>query len=136
MIREEIYVIKGKKINIAKLMELHNNNAVEVCHHIENICLVEYDTAKYYVNLYMQNEPFIKQNSGTSFACGIIGGIAFVMTALGLGLALIIFPLVFASIICGIVDIATMDSEIPYKHSGTVIGFILDVLLILIALFM
>ena len=62
------YVVKGKKIYIGELMEYYNGNAVAVCQHIENTCLVKHETAKYYVDLYMRGEPFIKQNSGTSFA--------------------------------------------------------------------
>lgn len=130
------YVIKGKKIYIGELMEHYNGNAMAVCQHIENACLVEHGTAKYYVDLYMQGEPFIKQNSGTSFACGILGAIAFVLSAFGLGIGIIVIPLIIASIIVGIVDIATMDSEMPHKHIGTVIGFIMDVFLIFVAIFM
>ena len=130
------YVIKGKKIYIGELMEYYNGNAMAVCQHIENTCLVKHETAKYYVDLYMQGEPFIKQNSGTSFACGILGAIAFILLAFGLGIGIIVIPLVVASIIVGIIDIATMDSEIPYKHNGMVIGLVLDVFLIFVTLFL
>ena len=130
------YVIKGKKIYIGELMEYYNGNAMAVCQHIENTCLVKHETAKYYVDLYMQGEPFIKQNSGTSFACGILGAIAFVLSAFGLGIGIIVIPLVVASIIVGIIDIATMDSEIPHKHNGMVIGLVLDAFLIFVTLFL
>ena len=130
------YVIKGKKIYIGELMEYYNGNAMAVCQHIENACLVKHETAKYYVDLYMQGEPFIKQNSGTSFACGILGAIAFVLSAFGLGIGIIVIPLVVASIIVGIIDIATMDSEIPHKHNGMVIGLVLDAFLIFVTLFL
>ena len=130
------YVVKGKKIYIGELMEYYNGNAVAVCQYIENTCLVEHETAKYYVDLYMQGEPFIKENSGTSFACGILGVIAFVLSAFGLGIGIIVIPLVVASIIVGIIDIATMDSEIPHKHNGMVIGLVLDAFLIFVTLFL
>ena len=130
------YVVKGKKIYIGELMEYYNGNVMAVCHHIENTCLVKHETAKYYVDLYMQGEPFIKQNSGTSFACGILGAIAFVLSAFGLGIGIVVIPLVVASIIVGIIDIATMDSEIPHKHSGMVIGLALDAFLIFVTLFL
>ena len=130
------YAIKGKKIYIGELMEYYNGNAMAVCQHIENTCLVKHETAKYYVDLYMQGEPFIKQNSGTSFACGILGAIAFVLSAFGLGIGIIVIPLVVASIIVGIIDIATMDSEIPHKHNGMVIGLVLDAFLIFVTLFL
>ena len=130
------YVVKGKKIYIGELMEYYNGNAMAVCQHIENTCLVKHETAKYYVDLYMQGEPFIKQNSGTSFACGILGAIAFVLSAFGLGIGIIVIPLVVASIIVGIIDIATMDSEIPHKHNGMVIGLVLDAFLIFVTLFL
>ena len=130
------YAIKGKKIYIGELMEYYNGNAMAVCQHIENTCLVKHETAKYYVDLYMQGEPFIKQNSGTSFACGILGAIAFILSAFGLGIGIIVIPLVVASIIVGIIDIAIMDSEIPHKHSGMVIGLVLDALLIFVTLFL
>lgn len=130
------YVIKGKKIYIGELMEHYNGNAMAVCQHIENACLVEHETAKYYVDLYMQGEPFIKQNSGASFACGILGAIAFALSAFGLGIGIIVIPLVVASIIVGIIDIATMDSEIPHKHSGMIIGLVLDAFLIFVTLFL
>ena len=130
------YAIKGKKIYIGELMEYYNGNAMAVCQHIENTCLVKHETAKYYVNLYMQGEPFIKQNSGTSFACGILGAIAFILSAFGLGIGIIVIPLVVASIIVGIIDIATMDSEIPHKHNGMVIGLVLDAFLIFVTLFL
>ena len=128
------YVVKGKKIYIGELMEYYNGNAMAVCQHIENTCLVKHETAKYYVDLYMQGEPFIKQNSGTSFACGILGAIAFILSAFGLGIGIIVVPLVVASIIVGIIDIATMDSEIPHKHNGMVIGLVLDAFLIFVTL--
>jgi hypothetical protein len=130
------YVIKGKKIYIGELMEHYNGNAMAVCQHIENTCLAERSTAKYYVDLYMQGEPFIKQNSGASFACGILGAIAFVLSAFGLGIGIIVIPLIVASIIVGIVDITTMDSEIPHKHNGMIIGLVLDVFLILVTIFL
>ena len=130
------YAIKGKKIYIGELMEYYNGNAMAVCQHIENTCLVKHETAKYYVDLYMQGEPFIKQNSGTSFACGILGAIAFILSAFGLGIGIIVIPLVVASIIVGIIDIATMDSEIPHKHNGMVIGLVLDAFLIFVTLFL
>lgn len=130
------YVVKGKEIYIGELMEHYNGNAMAVCQHIENTCLVEHETAKYYVDLCMQGEPFIKQNSGTSFACGILGFIAFALSAFGLGIGIIVIPLVVASIIVGIIDIATMDSEIPHKHRGMVIGLVLDAFLIFVAIFM
>ena len=130
------YVVKSKKIYIGELMEYYNGNAMAVCHHIENTCLVKHETAKYYVDLYMQGEPFIKQNSGTSFACGILGAIAFVLSAFGLGIGIIVIPLVVASIIVGIIDIATMDSEIPHKHNGVVIGLVLDAFLIFVVFFL
>ena len=130
------YAIKGKKIYIGELMEYYNGNAMAVCHHIENTCLVKHETAKYYVDLYMQGEPFIKQNSGTSFVCGILGAIAFILSAFGLGIGMIVIPLVVASIIVGIIDIATMDSEIPHKHNGMVIGLVLDAFLIFVTLFL
>ena len=130
------YVVKDKKIYIGELMEYYNGNAMAVCHHIENTCLVKHETAKYYVDLYMQGEPFIKQNSGTSFACGILGAIAFVLSAFGLGIGIVVIPLVVASIIVGIIDIATMDSEIPHKHNGMVIGLVLDAFLVFVALFL
>lgn len=130
------YVIKGKEIYIGELMEHYNGNAMAVCQHIEDTCLVEHETAKYYVDLCMQGEPFIKQNSGTSFACGILGFIAFALSAFGLGIGIIVIPLVVASIIVGIIDIATMDSEIPHKHNGMVIGLVLDAFLIFVAIFM
>lgn len=130
------YVVKDKEIYIGELMEYYNGNAMAVCRHIENTCLVKHETAKYYVDLYMQGEPFIKQNSGTSFACGILGAIAFVLSAFGLGIGIIVIPLVVASIIVGIIDIATMDSEIPYKHNGMVIGLVLDAFLIFVTLFL
>ena len=130
------YIVKGKKIYIGELMEYYNGNAMAVCQHIENTCLVKHETAKYYVDLYMQGEPFIKQNSGTSFACGILGAIAFVLSAFGLGICIIVIPLVVASIIVGIIDIATMDSEIPHKHNGMVIGLVLDAFLIFVTLFL
>lgn len=130
------YVIKGKKVYINELMEHYNGNAMAVCQHIENTCLVKHETAKYYVDLYMQGEPFIKQNSGVGFACGILGAIAFALSAFGLGISIIVMPLVVASIIVGIIDIATMDSEIPHKHSGMIIGLVLDAFLIFVAIFM
>ena len=130
------YVIKGKKIYIGELMEHYNGNAMAVCQHIENTCLVKYETAKYYVDLYMQGEPFIEQNSGTSFACGMLGAIAFILSAFGLGIGIIVIPLVVASIIVGIIDIATIDSEIPHKHNGMVIGLALDAFLIFVTLFL
>ena len=130
------YVVKGKEIYIGELMEYYNGNAMAVCQHIENTCLVKHETAKYYVDLYMQGEPFIKQNSGTSFACGILGAIAFILSAFGLGIGIIVIPLVVASIIVGIIDIATMDSEIPHKHNGMVIGLVLDAFLIFVTLFL
>ena len=130
------YVVKGKKIYIGELMEYYNGNAMAVCQHIENTCLVKHETAKYYVDLYMQGEPFIKQNSGTSFACGILGAIAFILSAFGLGIGIIVIPLAVASIIVGIIDIATMDSEIPHKHNGMVIGLVLDAFLIFVTLFL
>lgn len=130
------YVIKGKEIYIGELMEHYNGNAMAVCQHIEDTCLVEHETAKYYVDLCMQGEPFIKQNSGTSFACGILGFIAFALSAFGLGIGIIVIPLVVASIIVGIIDIATMDSEIPHKHNGMVIGLALDAFLIFVTLFL
>ena len=130
------YVVKDKKIYIGELMEYYNGNAMAVCQHIENTCLVKHETAKYYVDLYMQGEPFIKQNSGTSFACGILGAIAFILSAFGLGIGIIVIPLVVASIIVGIIDIATMDSEIPHKHNGMVIGLVLDAFLIFVTLFL
>ena len=130
------YIVKGKKIYIGELMEYYNGNAMAVCHHIENTCLVKHETAKYYVDLYMQGEPFIKQNSGTSFACGILGTIAFILSAFGLGIGIIVIPLVVASIIVGIIDIATMDSEIPHKHNGMVIGLVLDAFLIFVSVFL
>ena len=117
-------------------MEYYNGNAMAVCQHIENTCLVKHETAKYYVDLYMQGEPFIKQNSGISFACGILGAIAFVLSAFGLGIGIIVIPLVVASIIVGIIDIATMDSEIPHKHNGMVIGLVRDAFLIFVSLFL
>ena len=130
------YVVKGKKIYIGELMEYYNGNAMAVCQHIENTCLVKHETAKYYVDLYMQGEPFIKQNSGTSFACVTLGAIAFILSAFGLGIGIIVIPLVVASIIVGIIDIATMDSEIPHKHNGMVIGLVLDAFLIFVTLFL
>ena len=130
------YVVKGKKIYIGELMEYYNGNAMAVCQHIENTCLVKHETAKYYVDLYMQGEPFIKQNSGTSFACGILGAMAFILSAFGLGIGIIVIPLVVASIIVGIIDIATIDSEIPHKHNGMVIGLVLDAFLIFVTLFL
>lgn len=130
------YAIKGKKIYIGELMEYYNGNAMAVCQHIENTCLVKHETAKYYVDLYMQGEPFIKQNSGASFACGILGAIAFALSAFGLGIGIIVIPLVVASIIVGIIDIATMDSEIPHKHNGMVIGLVIDAFLIFVSLFL
>lgn len=130
------YVIKGKEIYIGELMEHYNGNAMAVCQHIENTCLVKHETAKYYVDLCMQGEPFIKQNSGASFACGILGFIAFALSAFGLGIGIIVIPLVVASIIVGIIDIATMDSEIPHKHNGMVIGLALDAFLIFVTLFL
>ena len=130
------YVVKGKKIYIGELMEYYNGNAMAVCQHIENTCLVKHETAKYYMDLYMQGEPFIKQNSGTSFACGFLGAIAFILSAFGLGIGIIVIPLVVASIIVGIIDIATMDSEIPHKHNGMVIGLVLDAFLIFVTLFL
>ena len=130
------YIVKGKKIYIGELMEYYNGNAMAVCQHIENTCLVKHETAKYYVDLYMQGEPFIKQNSGTSFACGILGAIAFILSAFGLGIGIIVIPLVVASIIVGIIDIATMDSEIPHKHNGMVIGLVLDAFLVFVTLFL
>ena len=130
------YIVKGKEIYIGELMEYYNGNAMAVCQHIENTCLVKHETAKYYVDLYMQGEPFIKQNSGTSFACGILGAIAFILSAFGLGIGIIVIPLVVASIIVGIIDIATMDSEIPHKHNGMVIGLVLDAFLIFVTLFL
>lgn len=130
------YTIKGKKIYIGELMEHYNGNAMAVCQHIENTCLVKHETAKHYVDLYMQGEPFIKQNSGTSFTCGILGTTAFALSAFGLGISIIVIPLVVASIIVGIIDIATMDSEIPHKHNGVIIGLVLDVFLIFVALFL
>ena len=130
------YVIKGKKIYIGELMEYYNGNAMAVCQHIENTCLVKHETAKYYVDLYMQGEPFIKQNSGTSFVCGILGAIAFVLSAFGLGIGIIVIPLVIASLIVGIIDIVTIDSEIPHKHNGMVIGLVLDAFLIFVTLFL
>ena len=130
------YVVKGKKIYIGELMEYYNGNAMAVCQHIENTCLVKHETAKYYVDLYMQGEPFIKQNSGASFACGILGAIAFILSAFGLGIGIIVILLVVASIIVGIIDIATMDSEIPHKHNGMVIGLVLDAFLIFVTLFL
>ena len=130
------YVVKGKKIYIGELMEHYNGNAMAVCQHIENTCLVKHETAKYYVDLYMQGEPFIKQNSGTSFACGILWAIAFALSAFGLGIGIIVIPLVVASIIVGIIDIATMDSEIPYKQNGMVIGLVLDAFLVFVTLFL
>ena len=130
------YIVKGKKIYIGELMEYYNGNAMAVCQHIENTCLVKHETAKYYVDLYMQGEPFIKQNSSTSFACGILGAIAFALSAFGLGIGIIVILLVVASIIVGIIDIAPMDSEIPHKHSGMVIGLVLDAFLIFVTLFL
>ena len=130
------YIVKGKKIYIGELMEYYNGNAMAVCQHIENTCLVKHETAKYYVDLYMQGEPFIKQNSGTSFACGILGAIAFVLSAFGLGIGIIVILLVVASIIAGIIDIATMDSEIPHRHNGMVIGLVLDAFLVFVILFL
>ena len=130
------YIVKSKKIYIGELMEYYNGNAMAVCQHIENTCLVKHETAKYYVDLYMQGEPFIKQNSGTSFACGILGAIAFILSAFGLVIGIIVIPLVVASIIVGIIDIATMDSEIPHKHNGMVIGLVLDAFLIFVTLFL
>ena len=130
------YVVKGKEIYIGELMEYYNGNAMAVCHHIENTCLVKHETAKYYMDLYMQGEPFIKENSGTSFACGILGAITFALSAFGLGIGIIVIPLVVTSIIVGIIDIATMDSEIPHKHNGMVIGLVLDAFLIFVTLFL
>ena len=130
------YIVKGKKIYIGELMEYYNGNAMAVCQHIENTCLVKHETAKYYVDLYMHGEPFIKQNSGTSFACGILGAIAFALSAFGLGIGIIVIPLVVASIIVGIIDIATMDSERPHKHNGMVIGLVLDAFLVFVTLFL
>ena len=130
------YIVKGKKIYIGELMEHYNGNAMAVCQHIENTCLVKHETAKYYVDLYMQGEPFIKQNSGTSFACGILGAIAFILPAFGLGIGIVVIPLVVVSIIVGIIDIATMDSEIPHKHNGMVIGLVLDAFLVFVTLFL
>lgn len=130
------YIIKDKEIYIGELMERYNGNAMAVCQHIENTCLVKHETAKYYVDLCMQGEPFIKQNSGTSFACGILGAIAFALSAFGLGISIIVVPLAVASIIVGIIDIATMDSEIPHKHNGMVIGLALDAFLIFVTLFL
>ena len=130
------YVVKGKKIYIGELMEYYNGNAMAVCQHIENTCLVKHETAKYDVDLYMLGEPYIKQNSGTRFGCGILGAIAFVLSAFGLGIGIVVIPLVVASIIVGIIDIATMDSEIPHKHGGMVIGLVLDAFLIFVTLFL
>ena len=70
------------------------------------------------------------------FACGILGAIAFALSAFGLGIGIIVILLVVASIIVGIIDIAPMDSEIPHKHSGMVIGLVLDAFLIFVTLFL
>lgn len=129
------YEIKGQKVNIKQIVDRNNGNLYMACSEISQRCLVSLDTAKYYVELYQKDEPFIKQNSGTSFACGILGAIAFALSAFGLGIGIIVVPLVVASIIVGIIDIATMDSEIPHKHSGMIIGLVLDVFLIFVTLF-
>ncbi len=130
------YEIKGQKVNIKQIVDRNNGNLYMACSEISQRCLVSLDTAKYYVELYQKDEPFIKQNSGTSFACGILGIVAFALSAFGLGISIIVIPLVVASIIVGIIDIATMDSEIPHKHNGMVIGLVLDMFLILVAIFM
>lgn len=129
------YEIKGQKVNIKQIVDRNNGNLYMACSEISQRCFVSLDTAKYYVELYQKDEPFIKQNSGTSFACGILGAIAFALSAFGLGIGIIVVPLVVASIIVGIIDIATMDSEIPHKHSGMIIGLVLDVFLIFVTLF-
>ncbi len=130
------YEIKGQKVNIKQIVDRNNGNLYMACSEISQRCLVSLDTAKYYVELYQKDEPFMKQNSGTSFACGILGAIAFVLSAFGLGIGIIVIPLVVASIIVGIVDIATIDSEIPHKHNGMIIGLVLDVFLILVTIFL
>lgn len=130
------YEIKGQKVNIKQIVDCNNGNLYMACSEISQRCLVSLDTAKYYVELYQKDEPFIKQNSGVGFACGILGAIAFVLSAFGLGISIIVMPLVVASIIVGIIDIATMDSEIPHKHNGMVIGLALDVFLIFVVIFM
>ena len=130
------YEIKGQKINIKQIVDRNNGNLYMACSEISQRCLVSLDTAKYYVELYQKDEPFMKQNSGTSFACGILGAIAFALSVFGLGIYIIIIPLIVASIIVGIVDIATMNSEIPHKHSGMIIGLVLDVFLIFVAIFL
>lgn len=130
------YEIKGQKVNIKQIVDRNNGNLYMACSEISQRCLVSLDTAKYYVELYQKDEPFMKQNSGTSFACGILGAIAFALSVFGLGIYIIIIPLIIASIIVGIVDIATMNSEIPHKHSGMIIGLVLDVFLILVTIFL
>lgn len=130
------YEIKGQKVNIKQIVDRNNGNLYMACSEISQRCLVSLDTAKYYVELYQKDEPFIKQNSGVGFACGILSAIAFALSAFGLGISIIVMPLVVASIIVGIIDIATMDSEIPHKHSGMIIGLVLDMFLIFVAIFL
>lgn len=130
------YVINGQKINVNDIIEHYNGNLGMACNEISQKTLVSFETAKYYVELCQKDEPFIKQNSSASFACGILGTIAFVLSALGLGIGIIVIPLVIVSIIVGIIDIVTIDSEIPRKHNGMVIGLILDAFLVFVALFL
>lgn len=130
------YEIKNKKVDVQKVIDSNNGDLYLACNEISRRCLVSFETAKYYVELCDRDEPFVKENSGTSFACGILGAIAFALSAFGLGIGIIVIPLVVASIIVGIVDIATIDSEIPHKHNGMIIGFVLDVFLILVTIFM
>lgn len=130
------YEIKNKKVDVQKVIDNNRGDLYLACNEISKRCLVSFETAKYYVELCDRDEPFVKENSGTSFACGILGTIAFVLSALGLGYGVIVFPLMIASIIVGIVDIATMDSEIPHKHVGAIIGFVMDVFLIFVTIFL
>lgn len=120
------YTIKGKVINIDELMNHYNGNAMAVCQHIENACLVNHNTAKYYVDLYMKDQPFKKKWSTLSILslCFCIPFLLSLPIVLAVPLLITVFVLL-------IVDLATQDKDpIPKKHVGSIIALCVCVFVI------
>lgn len=126
------YKINGQIIDINKLMQEYQGNAQVVCQHICNYCLVDYNVATYYVNLYMHNKPFKKKDSTLStLACCFC-------------LPLVIFAPFLLAIICiitssilAIIDLSIQGNEvIPKRHVGSIFALVICLIAIIYIIFL
>lgn len=115
------YKINGQMIDIDKLMQENQGNAQAVCQHICSHCLVDYNVAMHYVNLYMNNKPFKKKDSTLStLACVFCLPLLFCAPLFLYGISLL------TSSILAIIDLCIMGNDkIPTRHLGSIVALII-----------